>query len=724
MFNRFRRTSPGQLALCVLVAVLCLPAVAAAQNPQRGSELEWLDNFVHYTLVVRPDLARSYAQQLLDSGISDADLVLLLDEGRVTPERFDSAMSRAQFIPELEDIAAELSIRMEQGRLDLARDGDRIEEAVQMLIGTQRQRILAERRLREAGEYAVPELLRQIVEGRDHRIRRASETMIRQIGRLAVTPLSVALAELGDPAAQRIVCDILGDIGYPHALPFLVEFSRHNGLPNTVRDAANRAIRRLNVPGVSDSPAELYTWLARQYFHDASSLIAYPDEQSNNVWRYDEFIGLTPVAVRTEIFGRIMAMKQSSRALSFDPNHRESLSIFVAANLKRENDLPDGATDPIFGEQDYSPSFYATVFGTRTCMDVLGIALDSRDTPLVRDAIEALAQTTGGANLFSAEHGRQPLLEAMRYPDRRVQYDTALVLGRALPREGFGGDYAVVPQLASAVRTGDRLFAAVVADQEENRRVIARRLEQLGFEVIASAGDVDTLRPQLDAAIGLDLAVVRMRAADRTEEIVQRLRGVPKAGTVPILAKADPRDLPSLRMTYRGETNVDVMRPGLEESTFRNAIDDLMDRAVGGRMTEAEAEAYAIESLDALRDIAISRTTVYDILDAEQALLEALDARYGGTRMLVADILALMDSRRAQRALADAALDATDTFEQVELLNRTANSVKRFGHRLQDRHVTALLDLVVTSSGETAEAAAVLHGALNLPPINAIDLIP
>jgi CheY-like chemotaxis protein len=723
MFNRMIRNLLAAFAITMMVTFAASPASAAVNADDRGEALQWLDNFVHYTLVARPQLAESYARQLLDSGISDADLVLLLDEGRVTMERFDAAMSRAQFVPELEDIAAELAIRMEQGRMDLARDGDRIEEAVQMLIGTQRQRILAERRLREAGEYAVPELLRQVVEGRDHRIRRASETMLRQVGRLAVTPLSVAVKELGDPAAQRTVCDILGDIGYPHALPYLVELSRDGSIATPVREAANRAIRRLNVPGVGDSMPELYNWLARQYYNDAASLIAYPDEQTNNIWRYDEFIGLTPVAVRTEIFGRVMAMRKASHALGYDPNNREALSLFVAANLKRENDLPAGATDPIYGDQPYTPAFYATVFGTQTCMDVLAIALDSRDTPLVRDAIAALAKTTGGANLFAGEFGRQPLLEAMRYPDRRVQYDTALVLARALPEQSFGGDYAVVPQLASAVRTGGRLFAAIAADDEENRQVIGRRLEQLGFEIVGAAGRLDALRPLLDAATAVDLVVVRMGTADASMQMVQQLRTVPRTSVAPIMVKAEALDMPTLRLEFRGRTSIGVMRPGLDDTFFRNAIDELMDRASGGRMTEAEAEAYAIESLDALRDIAISRSSVYSIHDAERALLDALASRHGGTRLLVADILALTDSARAQVALTDAALDG-DGHEQIELLNRAAQSVKRFGNRLEQRHIDGLLDLVVTSSGDTAEAAAVLHGAMNLPPINAIDLIP
>ena len=82
-----------------------------------------------------------------------------------------------------------------------------------------------------------------------------------------------------------------------------------------------------------------------------------------------------------------------------------------------------------------------------------------------------------------------------------------------------------------------------------------------------------------------------------------------------------------------------------------------------------------------------------------------------------------MDSDRAQRKLFDAALAATD-FEQIELLNRVTSSVKRYGNHAEERHVKALLKLVADSSGATAEAAAQLHGALNLSTQDAVGLIP
>ena len=120
--------------------------------------------------------------------------------------------------------------------------------------------------------------------------------------------------------------------------------------------------------------------------------------------------------------------------------------------------------------------------------------------------------------------------------------------------------------------------------------------------------------------------------------------------------------------------------------------------------------------------IAISGTPAYDIADAENALVDALAARSGGARMLVADILALIDTDRAQRALFDGALTAT-TDEQIDLLDRVAESVKRWGDRSEPRHIANVIDLIVNAGPDTAEAAARVHGALNLPVTDAIDLI-
>ena len=85
--------------------------------------------------------------------------------------------------------------------------------------------------------------------------------------------------------------------------------------------------------------------------------------------------------------------------------------------------------------------------------------------------------------------------------------------------------------------------------------------------------------------------------------------------------------------------------------------------------------------------------------------------------------LDITDSERAQRSLFDDAL-AAGPDDQVALLGYVANSVKRFGDKAEKRHVDALVDLVANSTGDVAEAAATVHGALNIPSTDAYKLIP
>lgn len=710
MFARFHHA----LAAAVVAATSSTAAVAFPDPT------ELLNDFTHYALIANVELASASAQSLLDSGVTNADLAVILDEGKVSGERFDRAVARAMMIPELENYASELAKRVEDGRLDLSRDPKRIDEAVDMLIGTQRARLLAKNRLIAAGEYAVPALLRQLNEGQNEQLRLACHEMLVQIGREAVSPLCAALRDLTGNA-QKSACDILGTIAHPHAAPYLQEVASSDSVDGPIREAASRAFSR--VGGVPGSLSTLFSDLAGKYFDGQESLIAYVDEPTNNVWSYSTITGLSPTPVPTPIFNEIMAVRTASKAVSLDAGNTTAISLFVAANLKRENDLPAGAADPIYGANKYTPEFYATVFGTSTCQDVLSMAVDKLDTALVRDALAALAKTTGGANLFARDTRRQPLLEALIYPDRRVQYEAALTLGSALPSHGFAGDNSVVPILASAVRTGNTAPAIVIADHPENRTHEATRAREQQFAVIAAGASAAEVQPDIARSAAVDLVIVRMTDLEAARQTLAAIRSMPKTSATPVLLLCSLTDAARLSTEYRGDPRVKIARIGLTPEQYAANVEDLMLSASGGRMTEAEAEEYAIRALDVLRDIAISRCQAFNITDAEAALIDALDTRSGGTRMLVGEILALIGTDTSQRKLLDAALAARGD-EQVELLGRVADSVRLHGNRAERRHVQAVVDLVANSEGSTAEAAATVHGALNLPTSDAVKLIP
>lgn len=713
-----------RMALMALtVIMLTAPTLAQQRNQGQTQDrdytpIERLEQVVHYTLIARPGLAASHARELLDAPLTDAELAELVDDGTIATERLNDAFSYARNIPEVTDLMAEIEHRIEQGRLDLARDPERIREAIAMLNGTARAQFIARRRLEAAGEYAVPYLLNEIIEGTDDRIRMRAEATLRDIGRVAVTPLSIALPALGE-THQQVVCNILADIGHPHAAPYLLELSMNANASDVTRQVATRAYRR--VGGGADDLSTQFANLANSYFTRAMSLVAYPGDDYNNVWHWDDFVGLVPTPVPTEIFTQVMAMRTATRSLQFDHSNRTALSLYVAANLKRQNDLPADEQDPIYGDADYSPEFYATVFGPSICYDILSMALDMRDTRLVRNAIDALSHTTGGASLIS-DGSRQPLLEAIYYPDRRTQYDAALVLGNALPEEKYEGDFAVVPILASAVRSGGRSFAVVIASDQEERSVLSDRLTDLDFEMIGAAGSLSSLELQIAESVGVDLVVLSMSNADAAEDLLDQLRLQPRTIATPVLVLAGDDDMRSLQREYDNDYSVHTAGRAISDDAFNAAVDYLLDRAVGGRMSEFEGEVYAIRAIDALRNIAVNRSDVYDIADAESTLVEAIDMWFGDMRDRIASTLSMIDSERAQRKLLDLAFSLEDN-ERIAMLDHAAASVRRFGNLAEDRHAKMVVDLIVSSSGETADAAARLHGAMNLPPDSALQLI-
>jgi DNA-binding response OmpR family regulator len=707
----------GGLAISLVLAILAAAPAVAQTPPDDPKEL--LENYVHYTLIARPELAYGNGQELLRRGLTNAEMAVLIEE-TIEPQRWDDAHDRALRIDQLESIAGELWTRVEQGRRDLAREAKRIEEAIGMLTGNQRQKMLARGRLLAAGEYAVPALLRVVTSRGSEVAAMACRTMIIEIGREAVMPLCVALRHV-DADSQRAICEILGEIGYPQSGPFLLELSQDLAAAGNVREAASRAFAR--VGAAQTDLSHMFSSLGDQYFAGHESLIAYPYEDTNNVWSYDAFVGLVAAPVPTAIYSEIMAMKMAEHALELSADNREAVGLYVAANLKRENDVPRGGADPVYGDRAYTPAFFATLFGTEVCLDVLGRAIDMRDTPLVRDAIAAMSKTTGGKNLIdAAARGRQPLIEALGYPDRRVQYEAALALGQALPQSGFDGDWRVVPILSTAVRLGSQSFGVVVADDEENRRQEVAALEAAGFTVVGQEATVAAVADEIAGAVAVDVVVVRLGSVDAARTAVGELRAQAKSAAAPIMVIASGVDEPELAHVFRADARTLVSRPFQGEEPRTAALEEVFQRATGGRMTEAEAEAYSFESLGALAKIAISCSPAYDIRDAESALADALQQRSGQARLLVSNILAHIDTDTAQSAIFDAALSAGEG-EQETLLAHVADSIKRFSDHSQERHVAALIDLIGKSGGATAEAAARVHGAMNRAKTDAVRLI-
>ena len=750
---------------------------------ESAAQARLLDLTLHYVLIGKPDLALSNIQALYDTGITDAQIALLVDEQGLR-EKLERSLPRGRNMQGVAEEFAGLEIRWIAGQRAVARDPARIASAIANLGGSMRQQMMARGQLMAAGEYAVPALLRAVLEGKSAQVSSAARSMLVEMKRLAVVPLGMALPAL-DSAGQRKVCEVLSEIGWPTAEPFLLRLASSSSAPADVRDAAMRAYRRLG--GTSNDVGSQFAALARRYFERTPTLIPYPNDPTNNVWAYETYAGLTPITVPTPIYADLMGMLLAREALLADPSSRLALATYVACDLRRsiteaseglgevDGGIEDAGEEGMNGEEaaegdaeltsgdegavedgeagngssddagaegngseespsgegiaasarkmvglaPYSAEFFATAAGPSILQDVTAMALDAQDTALARAAMAALARTSSTRGMI-AQEGRNALVEALGYPDRRVRFDAALVIANALPQQGFSSDAAVVPILGSMVAAGGSTGAAI-AQTDEDLRTIDARLAGIGFRPLRGGRDFSAVSTELVGGQGVDLIVVQ-GPRGFVRDTVAAVRNSRVAGAAPVVVLADPADASGLSIDFDGDARVAVMSSGSPDAAFERAVAAASGGAGGSVVSEDEGEDYTLRALGALELIADSGSPVFDIRNAEIPLLGALASTSGEMRLRVADVVARVPTERSQRTLMDASLRAQGE-EQAELLLRLAESARRFGNMLEAQQVDALRKVITSSTGPEADAAGAAYGALGLPVRDVVKLI-
>ncbi len=714
------------------------PATGEAPSAQPATEeqAKLFDMALHYILIAKPDLVASTIQALFASGVTDEQLAQLVDE-RGIRERVDRALSRGRSMEGAGDLVSQLDARILAGTRATSRNAHRIEQAVIDLGGTMRQQMIARGRLLTAGEYAVPALLRALANPSNAKLSAAARSVLVDIKRLAVGPLCAAL-EGAEPETQRKICEVLGEIGYPSAEPYLLSLANVRETPEDVRQAAMRTYARLG--GTSASAASQFAALARRYFDQTPALIPYPSDANNPVWEHSAAYGLVGTEIPTPLYCETMAIVTARKALALDSSSDAALSVFVAADLRRSAlmrflgiDATAGAaeSDESAGEasgglpevlrSQYTAAFFATAAGAKIGQLVLGMAVDANDPMLAREAIAVLGVNASAGSLVTPASGRSPMVECLSFADRRVRLDAAMVLAAALPQVSFSNDSLVIPILASMVKSGGSI-GAVIAGTEEDRQALASRIKALGIESVVAGGTFSEADSTIAPGQTIDLVVVQ-GGRGSIDEAVRSLRVSRSSATAPVVVITNGNDATGLSSDYESDARVAIFLASAPDAAFVKAVEAAVGAAAGLAIAEEEAGAYSARALEVLKLIAQTGSPVFDIRDAESTLVAALNEGDSSRRLAVAGVLALIPTVDAQRSLMDAALNSSDATEQTALLLEVATSARKFDNRLLPRQIESLRQLIKNSTGETADAAGAVHGALGLPAADVVSLI-
>lgn len=706
-------------SLSMLLAV-ALAVPAGAQAPDADPASLWAD-FNHYTLIARPDLADAAGKALLQQ-VDNTQLLDIVEAGDYSD--YDAVLLRGQRIESLAPTAAELEQRIQAARIERSRDEARIAADIEALDDGQRPYRNAVQRLSSAGQYAAPQLLATLEDDSKSQLHPyVTEAMV-AIGQPLVYPLSVALPHL-ESGTQNQVAQVLAEIGYPQPLPYLKQILENSDLDKANRQVLTAAYNKLAADASvsTTDAASLFLLLGQQQYRMATrgdDLPGYDASQDKGlVWVYSDTVGLVAVPVPGVIFGDVLAMNASGQALELNADLDPALSLWIMANLRRENNLPQGEDDPSYPTEMQSPMYYAMLSGPLRLHDVLAQALADEDAQLALDAIAALADTAGTDALVRRDAATKPLLEALSYPDRRVRFQAALALANARPTSDFDSAFRVIPVLSEAVRQNETLYAAVLADDQETLNSLTAAMNDLGYETLGGLS-LDVIRSQLQSAPGVSLLVIEA-PANNIESAYSSTINDYQLGAVPILALAPAEAQVRINDWAQGKRRVTATTSTTDSQQLQAAVDKASASYTGDSIDADQATAFALDALATLREVALD-SDVYRVVDAQPALIQALSDERFEIVEGAANVLSLIDTDQAQQAIADAALQATGD-DQIVLLNALSESATYHGNKLNEAQVNRLATLVDESTGPNADAAARAHGALTLPTADAVKQI-
>jgi len=510
-----------KMAAIIVAAGLFVVSTGFAESLDEN----WND-LLHYTKIGRLDLAKGYAQAIIDSNPDPVELLALSKEN---PEGYSILLrvTEAAEDAELAELAGKVLVIIEQGRFSRRAAPKIIVEEIKRLSSkTPRARFMAVNRLREAGEYAVPYMLDAIADGSRQEELPYIDRALSQLGRDSIRPLVVAL-QTENVAVKSEIIKALGEIGYPQSLPYL-KYIVEKDESAKLRNLAKESIRQIDPAAIAYSSADLFYRLGEKYYYHTESLTPAEDADFANIWFWDaDSQQLAWERVYKSYFYELMAMRCCEWALKADIGFGEAIGLWLAAYFKAES--TSSRMPKYFGDSYPEAIVYATIAGPEYLQQALARAVRDKDAYVALGAIEALATTAGEKSLLYRLDISGPLVQALSFNERVVRYSAAIAIATAGPQERFAESRLVAEILGEAIaqdssrviRTGlwneqlansyaIRAGEAMLKLAETRNRVISLSAAQ-----VALINAINDKRPEIQVLAGKILAHLASPDAQR-----------------------------------------------------------------------------------------------------------------------------------------------------------------------------------------------------------------
>lgn len=255
---------------------------------------------------------------------------------RVVAKFLDAALESKS--PELKAQAESLQQLAYKGRIRQLRDPNRVKELVDALAKGFLPRTFAIEELTLAGDYAVPHLLKFMIDNPNPELRAYAGHVISRMRGTAVPAICEALKH-NDPMIRQILLLGLEVIADPRSIPTLLALIQEpDGHPLVIAGATRALARISDDPALARSPAAAaFLSLAKDYY-DGDRRVLPAHLYEHLVWRYCPVRKeLTSELVPQHLYAARMAEEACRNALLTNPRFEPAIPLLVCSILAQHN---------------------------------------------------------------------------------------------------------------------------------------------------------------------------------------------------------------------------------------------------------------------------------------------------------------------------------------------------------------------------------------------------
>ncbi len=632
----------------------------------------------------------------------------------------------------------------------------RINRLIVSLRGSDEERAFGTRELQRTGARAIPALVIALRGDTDPGHRAAILNTLPLLPEDTVAPLLAAL-DLNDGRLRYQILESLGmrgDFTYLPArpesnpLPSLAYIAASPKQPEDVRRLAATLITRLKpISRTEIPPAKQELTEAALKFHRHQERFIKPDAVAVWRWENDDLAMTTSTLAQAEEY---FGLRYARWALELDPEYVPAQVAFISIAVDKAFGRV-GVANKLDKVEPAAHSLLATA-GTTALVAALDQAIVDHRTPVAL----AITQTLGErADAKAAQAGRNKpavLVQALSYPDRRVQLAAAAALVRIPGPYAVQNQIKIVEILRRALAAESEVAVATMPRillghfNEVTSRELVTMFKDAGFEAISVRTGHELMR-RLERASDIDAVVIDSELpSPPLPDLLASLRADTFAKALPVRVLYMP-PLPATYPSVAMETHLKRTTPQTvairideEHAAFdaANRMKFLVDGqprvsmirspitpdvlkasfvqdagADGPPLTAEERKQFATTAVELFRHIALSQPGI-DLKPADRAIRQSLKSDELGK--VAVDIVGRLSGRDAQIDLASLTLDDKRPVPlRLAAANNLALHIQRFGAVLPKVAIEALTKLASETKepdlrGQVAAVVGVLSG--------------